>query len=350
MLGRGLLAELGRLLAARRRATQAVIVTDRNVQPHAEAAADALAGSQIDCDIVLLEPGEQEKSPPRLVELWEALLELGADRRTLVVAVGGGVIGDLAGFAAATYARGLPLVQAPTSLLAQVDSSVGGKVAVNLSTAKNQAGAFWQPTLVVADLDTLATLPPREHRAGLAEVAKYGLALDADFCAFLESSAAALLRVDSPELQRAIARSCRLKADVVERDEREESGLRAALNYGHTFAHAVETVSGYGAHLHGEAVAMGMQCAARLARALGRIDESFVARQTALLAALELPTELPGELAADDLLAAMRHDKKVAHGRLRFVLPTRLGHVELVDDVPEREVLRAIKSAGRGAA
>lgn len=342
MLGRGVLGSLGELIAARRKATQAVVVTDRNVQPHAEAAADALALANIACDIILLEAGETEKSPQRLVELWEAFLELGADRQTLVVAVGGGVIGDLAGLAAATYTRGVPLVQVPTTLLAQVDSSVGGKVAVNLSTAKNQAGAFWQPALVVADLDTLATLPPREHRAGLAEVAKYGLALDADFFTFLEGATAALLQSDTPELQQAIARSCRLKADVVERDEREESGLRAVLNYGHTFAHAIESVGGYGRFLHGEAVALGMECAARLAQALGRIDASFVARQTALLQALELPLSLPDDLDPGDLLAAMQHDKKVAHGRLRFVLPTRLGAVELVDDAPEREVLRAL--------
>ena len=260
-----------------------------------------------------------------------------------MVAVGGGVIGDVAGMAAATYARGVPLVQVPTTLLAQVDSSVGGKVGVNLSTAKNQVGAFWQPVLVVADPETLDTLPPREYRAGLAEVAKYGLALDSEFFEFLESSAEALLERRTSELQAAIARSCRLKADIVTRDEREQSGQRAVLNYGHTFAHALESATGYGEFLHGEAVSIGMQCAARLARALGRIGDDFVERQGALLRSLQLPTEIPTHVDPGELLAAMRHDKKVAHGKLRFVLPTRLGHVELVDQVPEAEIRSAIE-------
>ena len=260
--------------------------------------------------------------------MWNKLLELGADRKTLVVAVGGGVIGDLAGFAAATYARGVAFAQVPTTLLAQVDSSVGGKVGINLPLAKNIVGAFWQPVAVLIDTKTLATMPAREYRSGLAEVVKYGVILDADFFAQLERDAAALLAQRQDVLEKVIARCCRLKADVVEADEREETGLRAVLNYGHTFAHALEAIAGYGELLHGEAVSIGMMCAARLARRLGRIDDEFVQRQEKLLVALKLPVAVP-KLDTDELMAAMVHDKKTEHGKLRFVLPTRMGHVEI---------------------
>ena len=202
--------------------------------------------------------------------LWQGLLELGADRKTVVAAVGGGVVGDLAGFIAATYARGLRFLQVPTSLLAQVDSSVGGKVGINLPEAKNMVGAFLQPLGVLVDTATLATLPANEYRAGLAEVVKYGVILDAEFFQYLEANTAALDRSATDDvLAHVVARCCRLKADVVEQDEREESGLRAVLNFGHTFGHAFETLCGYGKLLHGEAVAIGMVCAARLAQRLG---------------------------------------------------------------------------------
>ena len=253
--------------------------------------------------------------------LWDKLLELGADRKTVIVAVGGGVVGDLAGFVAATFARGLPFVQVPTTLLAQVDSSVGGKVGINLPGGKNMVGAFWQPAGVLIDTAVLATLPEREYRAGLAEVVKYGVILDADFFAYLEDHVDLLAARDTDVLEHVVTRSCRLKADVVEQDEREETGRRSVLNYGHTFCHALETVTGYGEYLHGEAVAIGMLCASRLAERLGRVDASFTERQHALLAALGLPVEFP-DVDQDAILAAMSHDKKVEHGQLRFVLPT----------------------------
>jgi len=259
----------------------------------------------------------------------------------VVVAVGGGVVGDLAGFVAATYGRGLPFVQVPTTLLAQVDSSVGGKVGINLPGAKNMVGAFWQPRGVIIDTATLATLPEREYLSGLAEVVKYGVILDAEFFGWLEQHADKIVARSPQELTHLISRCCELKAQVVAADEREESGVRAVLNYGHTFAHAIETVTGYGHFLHGEAVSLGMCRAARLAVLLGRVNEAFVTRQRELLVALKLPVEMP-DLSADELLAAMQRDKKTEHGKLRFVLPDRLGHVELVSGVREELARQAL--------
>jgi 3-dehydroquinate synthase len=282
--------------------------------------------------VISIEPGEASKSIEAAAGLWEGLLELGADRKSVVAAVGGGVVGDLAGFIAATFARGVRFFQAPTTLLAQVDSSVGGKVGINLPEAKNMVGAFKQPIGVLIDAATLATLQEREYRAGLGEVVKYGVILDAELFDYLEAHADALLARDHDTLVHIVTRCCRLKADVVEQDEQEESGLRAVLNYGHTFAHAFEALGGYGEILHGEAVSIGMLCASRLAERLRRVDAAFTKRQYDLLDKLGLPTAAP-ELDADEVLESMMHDKKVQHGQLRFVLPTRMGHVELVADV-----------------
>jgi 3-dehydroquinate synthase len=341
-IGTGNSPEMGSFLTSLGDVSHAVIVTDTNVQePHAEQIAASLAGAGLAVDLVAVEPGETSKSIDVANALWEKLLELGADRRSVVVAVGGGVVGDLAGFVAATYARGVRFLQVPTSLLAQVDSSVGGKVGINLPDAKNMVGAFLQPIGVLIDTATLDTLPPREYTAGLGEVVKYGVILDAPLFERLEANVPGLLAREHGLLVDVIARCCRLKADVVRRDEREESGLRAVLNYGHTFAHAFETLAGYGKILHGEAVALGMVCAGRLAAQLGRVDERFITRQDDLLAGLGLPTR-PPRFDVDRLFDAMMHDKKVAHGRPRFVLPTRLGHVELVEDVDPDEVRAAL--------
>jgi 3-dehydroquinate synthase len=274
-------------------------------------------------------------------DLWEELLDHGADRKTVVVALGGGVVGDLAGFVAATFARGLRFVQIPTTLLAQVDSSVGGKVGINLEKAKNMVGAFWQPCGVLIDVDVLQSLPAREYRAGLAEVVKYGVIQDADFFAYLESNVENVNARDAATLTRIVERCCRLKADVVEQDEREETGLRAILNCGHTFCHAFEAATGYEALLHGEGVAIGMMCAARLAQRMGRVDAAFVERQRTLLEALKLALDAP-DVDHDELIDLMYRDKKVERGKLRFVLPTRMGHVELVRDVKNEDVLAAM--------
>jgi len=273
--------------------------------------------------------GETSKSIEMLGKLWDWMLASGTDRRTVLVAIGGGVVGDLAGFAAASYARGIRLVQIPTTLLSMVDSSVGGKTGVNLAGGKNMVGAFWQPSLVVIDTATLDSLDDRTYRSGLGEVVKYGVIEDADFFAWLEENADALLRRDPLAVAHAISRSCRIKAAVVADDERETSGRRAILNYGHTFAHAIEATAGYGSMLHGEAVAIGMAMAGRLAHSLGRVDDDFVSRQDALMAACGLPTRW-ADADPEQMLPVMKTDKKVAHASLRFVLPTRIGHVEMV--------------------
>jgi len=328
-------------------APKVLIVTDGHVcHQHAAAVGASLHLAGFNCEMAVLEPGEQTKSLDSASALYDRLVAMHADRHTIVIAVGGGVIGDLAGFVAATYARGIPFVQVPTTLLAQVDSSVGGKVGINHTQGKNLIGAFHQPLGVFLDTFVLATLPLRDYRSGLAEVVKYGVILDVAFFEYLEAHLAGLNARSGEVLRHVVARSCQLKADVVERDEFELTGLRAVLNYGHTFAHVFEALCGYGELLHGEAVAIGMVYAARLARKLGRIDDSIVTRQANLLTALGLPTRLPdpSRLSTADLLDRMRLDKKSAGGKLRFVLPTKLGHVELVDGVGEADVVAVIEA------
>ncbi|MFM7244116.1 MAG: 3-dehydroquinate synthase [Planctomycetaceae bacterium] len=323
---------------------RAVIVADEAVaSTHADRVRRSLVDAGVETASIALPSGEPTKSVAAAERLWNAFAEMAVDRRTHVVAVGGGVVGDLAGFVAATFARGLPVWHVPTTLVAQVDSAIGGKTGINLTGGKNLVGSFWQPRGVFADIDTLATLPRREFVSGLAEVVKYGVILDPELFGWLEDSAAALTARDPAALTHAVERSAAIKADVVSRDEYETTGLRAALNYGHTFAHAYETLAGYGTLLHGEAVAIGMARAARLAALLGRVAGDLVSRQDALLASLELPTAIPAGLdAADALLAVMARDKKSVGGRLRFVLPSRLGHVELVDGVPEQLVRQVL--------
>jgi 3-dehydroquinate synthase len=336
------LGGLGPFARERTRGRFAHVVSDINVAVYAERAATALRAAEFRTAQTVLPAGEPQKSLAAAGKLYDALLAGGADRNTLMVAVGGGVIGDLTGFVAATYARGLPLLMVPTTLLAMVDSSIGGKVAVNHPRAKNLIGAFHQPIGVWIDTATLATLPEREYRSGLAEVVKYGVILDAEFFAFLEANAAAVLRRDSDVVLEMVRRSCRLKADVVEKDEYEVTGLRVVLNYGHTFAHPIETAAAYGTWLHGEAVAAGMICAARLAGHRGFADAESAERQERLLHRFGLP---PTEISwpeAREVLPLMRNDKKTLAGRLRFVLPRRIGEVALFDDVPEEEVLRVL--------
>ena len=342
-IGAGLLPTAGAWISQRLPCTHAVVITDSNVaRPHAAAVVDGLERTGARVNQAVVPAGESTKGVSTADELWRLLLEFGTDRKSVIVAVGGGVIGDLAGFVAASFARGLPFIQVPTTLLAHVDSSVGGKVGVNLPGAKNMVGAFWQPRGVIIDTEVLSTLPEREYRAGLAEVVKYGVILDAAFFEYLEQHVSEIQRRSADVLQYIIARCCRLKADVVEQDEREESGLRAVLNYGHTFCHAIEAITNYGQFLHGEAVAIGMVCASRLAELLGRIDAQVTQRQIRLLRELGLPVTLP-KLPHDELLAAMQRDKKVEHGRLRFVLPSRMGHVELVGGVDAALARRALE-------
>ena len=325
----------------------AAIISDSNVIAVAKQVQETLKAASWKCELIELEPGEPTKRQEVISSIYDRLVQMQADRKTAVIAVGGGVIGDAAGFAAATYNRGLPFIQCPTTLLADVDSSVGGKVGINHPQAKNLIGAFHQPLGVVIDLALLKTLPDREYRAGLAEVVKYGVILDADFFTWQEQNVASINARDPLALQHAIARSCRLKADVVEHDEYERSGLRAVLNYGHTFAHAFEALSGYGELLHGEAVSIGMVYASRLAEKLGRIGAEVTQRQVELLRALHLPIRLPNgsKWSSDEVISRMRLDKKSEAGKLRFVLPTRMGHVELVGGVDESLVRDVLETA-----
>lgn len=322
------------------------LVTDRNVRRHADVIREAMVRSGWSCRLTELEPGEKTKSVGNLSAIWDDLIAAKADRRTVLIAVGGGVVGDLSGFAAASFVRGLPFVQVPTSLLADVDSSVGGKTGINHPAAKNMLGAFHQPVGVLIDTSVLDTLPAREFAAGMAEVVKYGVILDADFFTFLEQRADAINHRDPGILRQVIARCCRLKADVVEKDEFERTGLRAVLNYGHTFGHAFEALAGYGELLHGEAVAIGMLYASRLAERLGFIDAAATHRQERLLSQFGLPTRLPpGWSHSDDsVIDRMKLDKKTVGGELRFVLPKRLGHVEIISDVAEADVRALLRS------
>lgn len=322
--------------------THALVIHDAAVgKDWADPLVQQLSRSDLRVDVMSVESGETSKSMQTLAKLWDWMLESGGDRKSVVVAVGGGVVGDLAGFAAASFTRGVRFIQVPTTLLAMVDSSVGGKTGINLAGAKNMVGAFWQPSGVLIDTETLGTLPDRSYLSGLGEVVKYGIIDDAEFFDWLESNADKLVARDASALRHAVQRSCESKARVVEEDERETSGRRAILNYGHTFAHAIEATAGYGKVLHGEAVAIGMQMAALLAQNIGMVGEDLLQRQTALLKACRLPVTFP-EANVDEMLPVMMRDKKVAHGKLRLILPTKIGHVDLVSDVDEVETRRAI--------
>jgi 3-dehydroquinate synthase len=295
---------------------------------------------------LLLRGGERTKSLSQLNRVYDWMAETGLDRRSAVFAFGGGVIGDLAGFAAATYLRGLALYQVPTTLLAMVDSSVGGKTGVNLRAGKNLVGAFWQPCGVVVDTAFLRTLPEREFSAGLAEIIKYGLL--GDIRIFHQIERAPLWRWDQPGLPSLIYDCCALKAAIVSADERETlpSGGRALLNLGHTFAHGLENAAGYGQYLHGEAVGLGLVLAARLSQKLGLLAGDDVARVERVVQACRLPVRLRHRLSAAKLLAAMKRDKKARGGKLRFVVLRALGQAETVDDVPEKLVRELWRKAG----
>jgi 3-dehydroquinate synthase len=338
------LVRLGDFARERSKGNAALVITDDNAKVHAAPIVQSLDGAGFRTRLVVRPSGEAQKSLASAAELYDALFDLPADRRTLVVAVGGGVVGDLAGFVAATYARGIPLLMVPTTLLAMVDSSVGGKVGVNHPRAKNMIGAFHQPVGVFIDVAALNTLPDREFGSGLAEVVKYGVILDAGFFAYVEKNTDAILKRDPVAIQHIVLRSCELKAKIVEQDEREETDIRAKLNYGHTFAHAFETAAGYGAWLHGEAVAAGMVCASRLAERRGLIARDITERQVALLGAFSLPVHPDKTWPIDDLLATMRKDKKADGGKMRFVLPTKLGDVAVFSDVPEGDVKLVMES------
>jgi 3-dehydroquinate synthase len=336
-IGAGLLREAGALLAPLLATPRAIVVSNAVVAAHwLRPLRASLDAASIAHEVVLVPDGEAHKNWATLNDVLTRLLELKAERSTTLVAIGGGVVGDLAGFAAAIYQRGMPFVQIPTTLLAQVDSSVGGKTGVNHPLGKNMIGAFHQPRAVIIDTDCLRTLPDRELSAGLAEVIKCGAIRDADFFSWLEANMGALLARDADALAHAIGESCRIKAGIVAADER-EAGERALLNFGHTFGHAIETGVGYGEWLHGEAVAAGMVMAARLSERIGAIDASVVERLRALLQRARLPVDGPA-LGPERYLELMGRDKKVVGGALRFVLLARLGHSVVRGDVSEGDI------------
>jgi len=310
----------------------ALVVTNSTVEPlYLTAVQQSLDSAGIRHDSVILEDGEQYKTLDAVTRIIDVLLENRHDRRTTVIALGGGVVGDIGGFAASVYQRGVNFIQIPTTLLSQVDSSVGGKTGVNHPLGKNMIGAFYQPRCVIADINTFNTLPPRELAAGLAEVIKYGLIYDAGFFAWLEANIDGLLQLDQELLAQAVLVSCETKARVVEQDER-ESGLRAILNLGHTFGHAIETVMGYGNWLHGEAVAAGMVMAIDLSIREGLVDESLRTRSIELLSRAGLPVSPPDGISVEQYLDVMAIDKKTLDGNIRLVLLRALGEAFVTAD------------------
>ena len=346
-IGRDLLADMS-LLAQHVAGSQVVIVSNETVAPLYLERVKAALGARKLVTVIILPDGEQYKTLETLSTIFDRVMVDKHDRTTTFVALGGGVVGDITGFAAACYQRGVNFVQIPTTLLAQVDSSVGGKTAVNHPLGKNMIGAFYQPRAVLIDINTLQTLPPRELSAGLAEVIKYGLISDEPFYRWLQQHMAQLLEKEEAILAEAIERSCSIKARVVALDER-EGGIRAILNLGHTFGHAIETGQGYGQWLHGEAVATGILLALELSASRGWIATSDVDGYRDLLLRMSLPVHIPEDMDAEAFLALMSRDKKVIDGRLRLVLVKSIGDACIVDDATERELRDVLQRAASSA-
>ncbi|MFC1861667.1 3-dehydroquinate synthase [Chloroflexota bacterium] len=330
-IGPGLLMQTTHKLKEITVSDKLVIITDPTVKGlYGNTLKQSLTSSGLKVLVIEVPDGEKQKSLETAGRLYHELTDFYAERTTPVLALGGGVIGDLAGFVAATYLRGVPLIQIPTTLLAQVDSSIGGKVAVNHGLLKNKIGAFYQPGLVISDITTLKTLPAVELSDGLAEVIKYGVIWDEELFTYLEDNLPQIKALDDGALETVVFRSAKIKAEVVEKDERDFS-LRHILNYGHTVGHAIESVSDFKVQ-HGEAVAIGMLAAARISNRLGILGKSEVTRLKNLIAGADLPTEIPGlELAK--LIQAMSHDKKISRGKIKFVLPKSIGEVFITDEV-----------------
>jgi len=341
LVGAGTLAMAGAELARLKVGRKVALVTDPAILAlHGAVVTQSVTAAGFDVTTVLLPEGERAKTLEVAASTWERFLDAGLDRSSTVVALGGGAVGDLAGFAAATYMRGVNLVQLPTTLLAQVDASSGGKTAIDHPRAKNLIGAFYQPRLVLADTAALLTLPERELRSGLAEVIKHGIVLDAAYFDEVERDSAALVHREPATLERIVAGSCRLKASVVERDE-QESELRHVLNYGHTIGHAIEAVTGYRRFAHGEAVSLGIAAEASIAERLGLAKPGVRARQVRLLEAVGLPVRGVGE-APSLVVEALSLDKKARDGRVLFVLAPEIGAFRLVFDVPTAVILEAL--------
>ncbi len=345
LVGAGLLSQAGPEISRLGVGRKLALLTDPAIQSlYGEIVAQSLAGAGFDVTTVLLPEGERAKTLEVAASTWDRLLEAGLDRGSAVIALGGGAVGDLAGFVAATYMRGMHFVQLPTTLLAQVDASIGGKTAIDHPRAKNLIGAFHQPRLVLADTGALQSLPEREYRSGLAEVIKHGIVLDAGYFDEVERNAAALAKREPETLEQIVAGSCRLKASVIERDE-QEAELRHVLNYGHTIGHAIEAVTGYARFAHGEAVSLGMVAEAGVAERLGLAATETRARQVHLLETMGLPVREVGE-APERVIEAMARDKKGKEGRVPFVLAPEIGRFRIVFDVPKPVILEALAELG----
>ncbi len=342
-IGSGLLSTVGKRCQNLGLGKRCAIITDRRVGPlYAKKAAASLKQAGFETNIITVAAGEKAKSLSVVGQCYDQLAACRLERKSFVVALGGGVVGDLAGFVAASYLRGIPFVQVPTTLLAQVDSSVGGKTGINLKAGKNLVGAFYQPRLVLCDLDTLRTLPSREYRAGLAEIIKYGIIYDAALFDRIERDMTLLLKKHPRTLAEVVARCCEIKADVVGQDET-ESGLRAILNFGHTIGHAIEAISGYGKFLHGEAISIGQVAAAKISAEQSGLSEEDVARITQLFKRAGLPTKIKLSSAQRaKLFAAMKVDKKVSAGEIKFVLARKIGRVDFGQKVSADSINRAL--------
>ncbi|MDN3513809.1 MAG: 3-dehydroquinate synthase [Candidatus Brocadia sp.] len=335
-----LLERIGDILIEDEMPCKTLLITDKNVEKvYGEIVSKSLSRNKFDVRVVSLQPGEDQKSLETALTIYDACFDHKLDRNSLIVALGGGVVGDISGFVAATFMRGIPFIQVPTSLLAQVDSSIGGKVAVNHPKGKNMIGSFYQPKAVFIDTGTLTTLPAAELVAGLVEVIKYGVIRDAELFEFIENSLYDILQLNDHALLKIIATSCQIKANVVEEDEK-ETHLRAILNYGHTIGHAIETLTGYKKYRHGEAVAIGMLYATEIAIEMGLTDTSVLERQRSLIKRLGLP--LHTGLNPDDIVKTLYTDKKVVRGRLRFILPIKIGEVIISDQVTEEILYRVL--------
>ncbi|MFC2010174.1 3-dehydroquinate synthase [Chloroflexota bacterium] len=340
LIGSGLLDQVGVRLKELDFSDKLVIITDSTVRKlYGDTLKQGLDDNGFDVLLIEIPAGEEQKSLETAGRLYYELTDFYAERTTPIIALGGGVIGDLAGFVAATYMRGVPLVQVPTTLLSQGDSSIGGKVAVNHGKLKNKIGAFYHPRVTISDTDTLRSLSPRELSDGLAEIIKHGVILDAELFSFIEQNLDKIKSLDSEVIEKVVSRSAEIKSGVVEKDEL-DTGLRNILNYGHTVGHAIEAVSGLNIW-HGEAVAIGMLVEATISNGMGLIDKGEVDRLKTVLASAGLPTKLPS-LKSGDLIEAMKHDKKIQQGRLRFVLPKKIGEALVTDEVTIAQIEEAL--------
>lgn len=344
LIGRNVLSNIGDCVQSLGLSPRVAIVSNPTVYPlYGRAVADAFKKAGFDVLTVTIPDGEEYKDLLWVEHIFDELLKAKLDRSSSLIALGGGVIGDITGFAASTYMRGISYIQVPTTLLAQVDSSVGGKTGVNHKLGKNMIGTFWQPRLVWIDVETLKTLKKREFLAGLAEVIKYGVIWDEELFGFLETKKQEILNLDIDALKHVIKRSCEIKAEVVSRDER-ESGLRSVLNFGHTIGHAIETVTGYTRYLHGEAVAIGMCLEARLSSELNFLEKNKVFRIKALIDSYGLPSEMPSDIDIRYILSSMELDKKAVAGELRFILPETIGRVRIHRGVSEKIIRDLLQS------